>query len=243
MKLLKNHIIYLMIVCMSLAAGCQQEEENALMIPSGLPGPGDKAPNPGGDTIFPSEVIKEEYPNATRWQITWDDPDWHNQWGYARFFSTVDGSVHKLHTLNASAKLTAKADMDLLFGRVRAPDDFSNLIHHQDHVKATRFKPSDLTLEELMDITANNPSLFEDEYENNPNAPAPFQPYNYAKDGYEGVPYQNGEIYTFKTDRIPPKYGAIRVVETSSIYLGIGPRIMEVIVQKDGVGVIGGLTD
>lgn len=247
MKNLKINCLYLILFLAYLLSSCQDEESGLFDIqpikrnPSFSGKVNDKAPNPeDADTPLPPPptVIREEFSQATGWRIEWDNPDWDKRDNYLRFFSTVDGSLHSFNSLNSGDwQTTAKVDMELLFGWARAPSEFSSLVH-DTHVRHTKFKPSDMTLEELIDYTENNPAMFQELYVNSPNKEKAYQPFNYDAQGDDKILYKTGEIYLFKTDRFPTKYGAVRVVSAENIIQETSPRIIEVIIQKD---VLGGL--
>ncbi len=230
MKTTLLHFIATVVFAIALIS-CQTEEVAPLRPVGWLPG--DKAPNPIPTNIPPAEVIRTDYAGATKWRITFNDPKYAFKWAYQRFFSTVDGSFRNLADLNSSSKATSRADMDFLFGFIKAPENFHNYLHYDAYAPETQFKPASLSLIQLADITEYNPTLFQDEFENSPFYGTSFQPYNYELNGDESTFYENGDIFLFKTDRNPARYGAIRIIERSQIYQGIGPRIVEVIVQAD----------
>jgi len=232
MKTLKNYFLYSLLLFVTAMPGCQQDELDTMRIQPSRLGPGYKAPNPGGTRIEPPQVIKEEFAHATGWRIIWEDTGFENEtWQkYPGIFSTVNGSVHSINYLNnTSWQNTDNADMYLLFEQVTATTRPE--LTHQAHVKATEFKRSDMTVQQLADYAENDPDMFQYLFENEAYGVAEKQPIveesNYSY-------YQPGDIYTFKTDRVPAKYGAIRIVELWS------PSIIEVVVQKDGIG---GLTN
>jgi hypothetical protein len=73
-----------------------------------------------------------------------------------------------------------------------------------------------MTIAELQDAAENNPGKLALAYEWDLNEPT----------GALSIgSYQAGQIFTFKTDRTPAKYGAIRIVDKM-------PLTVEVVVQK-----------
>ncbi len=211
-------------------SSCQTEEVAPIQSGGRLLNPV-KLPVP--TSIPPAEVIRTDYSGATKWRITFTNPKYAFRWSYQRFFSISDGTFRTLADLNNSPKATSKADMDFLFGYIRAAGEYNYYLHHASSAPATQFKPASLGLLQLADITANHPDLFQTAFEKSPFEATPFQPYNYSKGGDESTYYENGDIFLFKTDQNPVRYGAIRIVETSQIYQGIGSRIVEVIAQAD----------
>ncbi len=228
MKPLKTYFLSASILFLFLMPGCQQDELDTMNIQPYQPPPVYKAPNPGGTRIGQPRVIKQAFPKATGWRIIWEDTGFDNDsWQkYPGIFSTINGSVHSVHYLNnTSWQNTDYADMYLLFEQVTSTTR-PELVHPA-HVKATEFKRSDMSVAELADYAENNPDMFQYLFENESYGVAEVQPIEKESD-YPW--YQPGEIYTFKTDRVPAKYGAVRIVELWS------PTIIEVVVQKSGIG-------
>lgn len=239
MKRLNAFIQYLMATGICVLAGCQENELNSLRLPAAdapatstatkRPPPDDLAP-PGVVSIPPSSVRKQEYPQATSWLVTWNNPSEDYRFSLAGIFSTVDGSFHSINSLNqSSSDNTAKADMDLLPGVIQSLENASYLVH-EPYAKATRFKPSGLSLLGFMNAVETNPALFQQEFENSPYFSTNRQPYPY--DGSDWVYYQTGEIYLFKTGRKPAVYGAIRIVDATNVWTGTSPRVIQIVVQK-----------
>ncbi|MEM9674577.1 MAG: hypothetical protein ACFB15_07400 [Cyclobacteriaceae bacterium] len=230
---MKTTILYFItIIALAMTLGSCQTEEVAPLRPIGWL-PGDKTPHPIPTSIPPAEVIRTEFSGATKWRITFNDPKFELKWAYQRFFSTVDGSFRNLADLNSSMKATSRVDMDFLFGYARSPHQYDNHLTYPEAAVMTKFKPSDMSAWDLAVATELNPTEFQTAFESSPFEAVSFQPYNYDKYGDESSLYQDGDIFLFKTDRNPARYGAIRIVEASLIYQGIGPRIVEVIVQAD----------
>lgn len=232
MKPIKCYLLYLSVICTMLITGCQEEEVATFKIPSGRPNPGDKAPNPLPTLIPPSEVIIEEYTQATSWTVTWNHPYFQNRYALASIFNTNDGTFHSYNSLNASGQdLTAKADMALLFGKVTSVENHTYL-EHKAFAPATRFKPSSMTVLGFINATQNNPHLFKEAFEDHTYEPTHFQPYNYEANGGDNVYYQSGEIYLFQTDQTPARYGAIRIIEGSDIVGGTIPRVIQIVLYN-----------
>ncbi|MEM6845721.1 MAG: hypothetical protein AAF944_27295 [Bacteroidota bacterium] len=228
---MKTLSIYTLLAILLTFGGCQTEEVAPKRSVGWLPE--DKTPNPIPASIPPAEVIRTEFSGATKWRITFNDPKFALKWAYQRFFSTEDGTFHNLADLNSSVSATNQVDMDFLFGYVQSPHQYDNHLTYPEAAVMTKFKPSDMSYWDLVVATELNPSAFETAFESSPFEAVSFQPYNYENYGDESSLYQDGEIFLFKTDRNPARYGAIRIVEASLIYQGIGPRIVEVIVQAD----------
>jgi hypothetical protein len=239
MKPLKSYFLQAAMVGICALSGCQKDELSSLNLPDknhsartasiNRPAPDDLTP-PGAVIIPPSSVIKQEYPQATSWLVTWNNPIEDYIYSLAGIFSTVDGSFHSFNSLNQSSQEnTAKADMVLLPGRIQSLEGASVLVHGA-FAPATQFKPSGLSLIGFMNAVQNNPALFQQEFENSPYFSTELQPYPY--DGGDWVYYQTGEIYLFKTDRTPAVYGAVRIVDASNVWTGTSPRVLQIVVQK-----------
>ena len=222
-------------------AGCQQEEWDSLGVkdvPQGPPVYKDPQ-NPENPGFKPPTIIKKNFPNATAWKIIWEDIPFDNC-GYGPceylpiYFSTLNGSLHSADFLNAiPLKNTANVDMSLFWDMVRSPSHVDNFqLIHWNHAKSTQFKRSGMSAADFADYAQNNPAMFQDLFENEPYGVSDWQP-NRFDPGYEHIAYyESGDIYTFKTDRVPSKYGAIRIVEGWII----NPErlVIEVVVQKNG---------
>lgn len=175
-------------------------------------------------TIPPWKLSQQNLANITRWRIEWSEINWSLKDHYARFFSIEDGSFHSINSLNNDWRATAKADIDLLFGRVQNVQAHPSLVHGS-RASATVFKRSTLTAESLKNITENQPASLRKAYEQTTNAACASQPYRSSG----GAPnlYESGDIYLFKTEQSPPQYGAIRIVNA------FAPTIIEVLVQHE----------
>lgn len=172
-------------------------------------------PNP-----FPTvTVIKANFSNATGWRITWKGGSYNaeNVNKVPSIFSTINGSVHSVHYLNNTAWLnTDYADMQLYFGKLVATSKVPQLTK-VNALKDTQFKLSNWNVATLEDVSKNNPNAFGLAFEFGFFGAAQTQTGNYSA----------GQVYLFKTDRIPAKYGAVRIVKT-----GGAEKIIEVVVQK-----------
>jgi hypothetical protein len=113
-----------------------------------------------------------------------------------------------------SPQNTSNADMWIYFG-LEATSEISAL-NYDNYTRKTRFKLSGMTVADLQNAAENNPALFALAYEWDLNEPT---------GSLEISGYQTEQIFTFKTDRSPTKYGAVRVVDES-------PLTVEVVVQK-----------
>src|SRR5262249_35025836 len=105
------------------------------------------------------------------------------------------------------------ADMQLYFGDIKAPTQVAKLTH-QEHLRKTQFKLSAMTLAELEDAAKKDPTKF---------TAAFTLGFDQAAEVMDN--YKKGQIYVFKPDRTPAKYGAVRIVATN-------PLTIEVVVQK-----------
>jgi hypothetical protein len=174
-----------------------------------------KAANPYHPPIV--TVIKKDFDEARGWRITWksvagSDPTPQNK--VQSIFSTVTGAVNSVDYLNGvSAKNTDNADMMLYFGDLRSTHKVPQLTH-KSGLKKTQFKLSGMKVADLEDAAKNDPNKFGVIYT------LAFDAAGEVKENYK-----EGQIYVFKTDRTPAKYGAVRIVSMS-------PRIIEVVVQK-----------
>ena len=176
----------------------------------------------------PTEVEEETLDGAQRWVITFYDIDYDKHYQYQRFFSTVEGSFRNITQLMNSPSSTANADLDFLVGRVQNATGF--LSPHPQYIVHTQFKPSDLSAKELYIMTHYHPEQLADAFENSPYAATDKQPYNYAEDKYDFDYYETGDIFLFKTDRTPARYGAIRIIHSQASYHA-NSRVVEVTVQ------------
>ncbi|MGB3589140.1 MAG: hypothetical protein WBA23_21520 [Tunicatimonas sp.] len=179
-------------------------------------------------TIPPTTVEEETLDGAKRWVIEFDDIDYDQHYKYQRFFSTVDGSFHNITELMTYTDATANADIDFLVGRVQNAAGF--LSPHPQYVAHTQFKPTDLSAKSLYLMSQNNPEQLTDTFESSPYAATDQQPYNYVEDDYTFDYYQTGDIFLFKTDRNPARYGYVRIMRSfPAMYTS--DRIVEVVVQ------------
>ncbi len=173
-----------------------------------------------GDNNLPyiKKVIKKDFPGAKGWRVVWGGGTYtsENAHKVPSIFSTITGAVNSVHYLNnTSPQNTGNADMQIYFGNLKATSQINSLTYN-NHTKKTRFKLSGMTVNDLQNAAENNPGLFGLIYEWDFD-----EPVGTLQTGN----YQAGQIYTFKTDRIPAKYGAVRIVSTN-------PKTIEVVVQK-----------
>jgi hypothetical protein len=212
----------------SLLLSCQSDDASSIVPSTSQPTTlGGYAPTPHAP-IPPSSVVEEELDGARRWTINFSDIDYDLHYLHQRFFSTRDGSFYNIKQLHSSADATSKADLDFLMGRVQSTEGF--LLTYPEHAVATQFKPTNLSPRHLDDIAENYPNLLTDAFENSPYAATDVQPYNYAEKKYDFDYYQTGDIFLFKTDRSPVRYGAVRILHSfPSQYTS--SRTIEVIVQ------------
>lgn len=160
-------------------------------------------------------VIKQEFPDARGWRIKWEGGSYTSETSQKvqSIFSTINGSVHSVHYLNnTSPGNTSNADMQLYFGDLKSTKQVSQLMNGT--TRKTSFKLSGMTVAQLEDAAKNDPSKFTAVYTFG------FDVASEVKDDYKA-----GQIYVFKTDRMPAKYGAVRIVS-------LNPRVIEVVVQK-----------
>lgn len=226
MKLL--NLFFLALTSTLLLSSCQSDDTSSIF-------PVSKRPNPPGgyaptlsDPIPPTSVEEEVLDGAKRWLITFSDINYDLHYLHQRFFSTIDGSFYNIKQIHLSADATAKIDLDFLFGRVQSIDGF--LLTYPEQAAATQFKPSNLTAGELAFIIDNDPAQLEDAFENSPYAATDVQPYDYVEDKYNFDYYETGDIFLFKTDRTPARYGAIRIVQSEADFYA-NSRTVEVTVQ------------
>ncbi|MEM9675252.1 MAG: hypothetical protein ACFB15_28535 [Cyclobacteriaceae bacterium] len=163
-------------------------------------------------------ITRQDFPDAIGWRISWFGGNLHSNNDFNKvpaIFSTVTGTVRSVNTLNnSSSQLTKDADM-WLYNNLKAPRKLFNL-DHLNHAKRTRFKVSGMKVSDLQNAAQNQPGLFGIAYEwdlNEPNGKLVISS------------YKEGQIFSFKTDRTPAKYGAVRIVKKY-------PLILEVVVQK-----------
>lgn len=164
-------------------------------------------------------VIKNNFTGATGWRVTWKGGiiTSSNANSVQTIFSTVTGAVNSVKYLNAvSSGNTDNADMQLYFGKLTATSEVDDLTHVA-HVKDTRFRLSTWNVATLEDAAVTNPLNFGIAYELGA----------FGSKVLETGNYSAGQIYLFKTDRVPAKYGAVRIVKT-----GGAEKIIEVVVQK-----------
>jgi len=235
MKILSIYLLFIVSLTIGLSS-CQTDEVAPFQAGSQKAISDSKAPGLFQPMIFPPEIIRTVHAGATTWQITFNDPYYDNPnkpiAKYPTYFSTVDGSCYTSAELNADAKVTYNADLSLLFFSIYAPGHF-NSFTFQESVRDTQIKPSDLGLWELAVMTTSNPSQFEVEFENSPYEAKSKQPYNYKEFGTESSPYQKGDIFLFKTDRLPNRYGVIYIKERPSLLRNTNQFVIEVTVQSD----------
>ena len=192
---------------LTVAHGTQPPQKN--QIPPNI-----KGTNPYHPPIV--TVVKNDFDKAKGWRITWksvggEAPPFKK---VQSIFSTVTGAVNSIDYLNGTGwHNTDNADMMLYFGDLSSTNKVSQLTQ-ESGLKKTRFKLSGMTLADLENAAKNDPTKFT-------------AVYTFGFDAAAEVKedYKQGQIYVFKTDRNPAKYGAVRIVSMS-------PRIIEVVVQK-----------
>ena len=232
MKLL-NHYILLLFAFALVFSSCQPEEVAPSLPTSRQPPPIKKTPTPLPGTIPPNQVIRTDYAGATKWRIIYTNVDVNLGSLYQRYFSTVDGSFQSLSELNSSTSATARADMNLMFWFIASPDKFNHQLTFPAHAAATRFKPSEWPYWQLPFITLTDPAQFEAAFEGSMFESTPYQPYNYELNGDESDYINEGDIYFFKTDRTPARYGAVSILVVANPFLGTEQTIIEITVQAD----------
>jgi len=221
-------IIFLAFSTSLLLPGCQTDDMSSI-VPL-LPGPATAAedwvdPIP---TIAPIIIEEETLDGARRWVIAFYNIDYDLHYQYQRFFSTLDGSFYNVTQLQNSTDATAKADLDFLVGRVQNTKGF--LLPQAEYDVHTQFKPSDMSAKSLSIIANTNPQQLADAFENSPFAATNVQPYDYKKDQYDFDYFEKGDMFLFKTDRTPARYGAVRIIHTD-VSPTSNSRVVEVIVQ------------
>ncbi|WPP50754.1 hypothetical protein [Catalinimonas niigatensis] len=166
---------------------------------------------------FVKQVIKRDFDGAKGWRIVWGGGEWDvsDVQKIPSIFSTVTGSVNSvLYLNNTSPQNTDNADMSIYFS-LAATDQIGSL-NYTTRTKKTLFKLSGMNVTDLQNAAENHPNLFTVAYEWDLNEP---------NGSLSMGNYQTGDIYSFKTDRAPAKYGAIRIVDKS-------PLTIEIVVQK-----------
>lgn len=234
-------IVSFAICLLAFTTGCQQEEVAPLKVgePSLVQG-GEFTPVVHHRSIPPDQEIRTDYRGATKWRITFNEPNQYFPYtlDYQRFFSTTNGSFYTLHELNNSAKATSRIDLDFLYGSLQSPTEYAVMpypnhpeIHLQypESSRNTLFKPSDMSPEMLASITILKPNQLMTEFERNSSWPAPYQPY--SDDGNEPPGYEIGEIYLFKTDRNPVRYGAVHIIDRYDYFGESKNYVIEITVQ------------
>lgn len=164
-------------------------------------------------------VSRTDYAQTTRWSIRWSGGtiETGNNHHLREVFSTITGAVNSTAFLNNTGPAaTANADM-LLWGYLRATSE-SPFLDYEDHLRDTLFRMSTWTPAMLTDATANNPGAFAFGFEWGFFGPAVT----------ETPPYEQGDIYLFKTDRAVPKYGAVEIRKWG----GAGDTVINVVVRK-----------
>jgi hypothetical protein len=233
MNALKTLFLLNFLICSFLLSSCQEDDfagindHNTGRFPTG------KAPNPVPELIPPSSVVLEDYAMATSWTATWNYPFWTNRRSLAGIFNTSSGTFHSYNSIKGDELLIAQADMYLLFGTIQSLEE-NFYIDYSEAAPATRFKPSSLSLIGFHNAVQNNPALFQQEYENSIQGATEFQPYNYPT-GEESGYYSSGDIYLFKTDSQPARYGAIRIIEGSDIVGGTVPRVIQIVLADSNI--------
>lgn len=162
-------------------------------------------------------VVKKDFAKAKGWRISWKGGSYTSETvqKVPSIFSTITGAVHSIHFLNnTSWGNTDNADMQLYFGDLRSTSNLASLTQ-KSGLKKTTFKLSGMKVADLEEAATKDPAKFGVIYTLAFDAAAQVK-----KD------YKAGQIYVFKTDRSPSRYGAIRIVSTGN------PRIIEVVVQK-----------
>jgi len=226
MKTLKNYFLYSLLLFVFMVPACQQDDLESMRVQPREIG---KITTPGFKSIPTPEIIKEEFDEATGWRITWDDSQINNgNWKeHPGVFSTLHGTLHSINGLNnAAPQVTKDTDMLLPFGNIAAPGRSPSL-DYQHLAKSTQFKRSDMSAADLEAITEFNPDFFQYLFENESYQVDEVQPINEETGSYY---YEAGDIFTFKTDRFPARFGAVRIVKKNN------PTIVEVVVQKGGGG-------
>ncbi len=246
--------IILALFCLTTFSACEQEEvapfhtsnqrplpDAGGFAPDPLPDAGGFANNPSSPTVQPIAFYPLVFSKAKGWYIKWKVPSMasgsfphkdHDFWdNCAGFLSTVDGSLRSINELNNLGwEATADTDMYIPIGKLRSPSGFP--LVHAAHRRATFFKLSNMTSEEMMSMAHHSPNNFEEAYEENPASPeglVPYDPYDHS------AFYQEDEVYVFKTGRNPAKYGAIRIIDGPSYQANSFSIVqVEVVVQDDG---------
>ncbi|MEM6845733.1 MAG: hypothetical protein AAF632_26220 [Bacteroidota bacterium] len=227
---------------LALVLACQPEEIAPLKPKFDRP-IDDKTLTPISTSIPPDEVVQTDFNGATKWQITFTNPNLllPHSMNYQRFFSTETGDTYSLSDLNTSAEATAQADLNFLYGSLDAIGEYDSYLQYPEATRDTEFVPAELSQWDLAVMTVYHPDQFQDAFENNPYWATSYQPYNYNEDGEEPSSYQTGETYLFKTDSNPARYGAVRIVEKTFTNLSTSQYVIEITVQADNYTIdIGG---
>ena len=239
MNLIKRYFLYTLLAFACVLAACEQEDSDILngrintvyKAPKGPEGPGEIPPPK------PPRIIKQEFPQATAWRIIWEDRSYEFEESWPTYFNTTNGSLYSANFLNATSwQNTANVDMSLVEGRITSPssEDYNYLLKYVNRAKSTVFKRTGMSAGEFADFAQNDPGMFQSLFENEPYTATDYQP-NRMDPGHEYAGwYEAGDLYTFKIESDPPKYGAIRIVEFP--VPAEEPIIIEVVVQKAGVG-------
>jgi hypothetical protein len=212
-------------------SSCQPEEVAPVQPRSQFLSLYKKKPSP--DVIPPDEVIRTVYAGATKWQITYNNYDVNLGSLYQRYLNTIDGSLQNLAQLQSRPETTAQADLNLSFYFVESTDKYDHLLTYPASALATRFKPAEFGTWQLAAMTVGNPAQFQSEFENSTFEATRSQPYNYELNGDESDYLQEGDIFLFKTDRRPARYGAIYIKEKPNYIQNTKPFVIEVTVQAD----------
>jgi len=227
-------VYFLLALLFALVFSSCQPEEVAPMQPLGrFPGPIEKVPPP--NVLPPDEVVRTVNAGTTKWRITYNNVNYNFKQSYQQFFSTLDGSFYNKAQLNSSTEATARADMSFMFWYASSPDNnkYGHKLKYPDYASATRFKPAEFGTWQLAAMTVGNPAQFQSEFENSTFEPTRFQPYNYEENGDESAYLKAGDIFLFKTDRDPVRYGAVHIIAMANPFLGNEQTIVEVTVQAD----------
>jgi len=161
-------------------------------------------------------VVKNDFAKAKGWRITWKGGSYNSLTAdkVQSIFSTVTGAVNSVDFLNKTSwGNTNNADMMLYFGDIQSTKSVSQLTNSSG-TKHTSFKLTGMKVADLENYAKNDPAKFGIVYS-----------LAFDKAAEVKNDYKSGQIYAFKTDRTPARYGAVRIV-------AMNPRIIEVVVQK-----------
>ena len=151
MNTIKNNLLYTLLVCVCLLTACEQEEPDAFNFQPYDPAPVYKNPqNPEEPGIPHPRIIREEFPNATAWRITWEDIIYNYEEQRPAYFSTTNGSLYSMSFLNSTSwQNTANVDMSLVEGFITSPshDDHAGLKYF-NRTKSTAFKRTGMSAAE-----------------------------------------------------------------------------------------------